>query len=277
MRPAEFGCITHLSGEILASWFIANPNGPTAYAVGFVELKQSRRLFYRWMHFTGGQVWLSADINNEMEAAGGDFGEVLVNAVLGFHNHFMAAGDKGVVAGIPSIVVPNGNRGVEAAFKELIKLMCEKENWGREIYYLRKYGNNFFARCGEEFLDIYEALKRDPNASPDFLEAVWLFYQHQMGFKEWQPGRYASSTLREEIFDEWWRTITRHEFIHEGALARFCQMWIGAEAQSGLVQELKDRGRYCPLSETLMFYQNFNQPLLPPGIDEEFIRTGMRP
>jgi len=25
-----------------------------------------------------------------------------------------------------------------------------------------------------------------------------------------------------------------------------------------------------------MFYQNFNQPLLPPGIDEEFIRTRMR-
>jgi hypothetical protein len=82
--------------------------------------------------------------------------------------------------------------------------------------------------------------------------------------------------LREEIFDEWWRTITRHEFIHEGALARFCQMWIGAEVQSGLVQELKDRGRHCPLSEALMFYQNFNQPLLPPGIDEEFIRTRMR-
>ena len=137
MRPAEFGCITHLSGEILVSWFIANPNGPTANAVGFVELKQSRRLFYRWMHFTGGQVWLSADLDDEMEAADGDFGEVLVNAVLGFHNHFMAIGDKGVVAGIPSIVVPNGNRSVEAAFKEFIKLACEKENWGREIYYVR--------------------------------------------------------------------------------------------------------------------------------------------
>jgi hypothetical protein len=174
-------------------------------------------------------------------------------------------------------VITNGNSGMEAAFKELIRMACKDENWGREIYYLRKYGNDFFGRCEEEFRDIYEKLKRDPSSHPDVLEAFWIMNQHRKGFKGWQPGRYQSSTLRGDVFDDWWRTVTNHQFIHAGGAFRFCEMWVGGAAQSMLVSQLKDAGRYCSLSETLTFFENFNQPLLPPNIDEECIRTGIAP
>ena len=56
------GDFTNFSGELLAGWFIANPNGPTAGALGLVEVGRTRKLFYRWMHFTGGKTWLSSDL-----------------------------------------------------------------------------------------------------------------------------------------------------------------------------------------------------------------------
>ena len=61
------GNLSQTTGQILAGWFLANPNGPTAYAVGFVELQITRRLFLRWMHFTGGNTWLLNSLPDEQK------------------------------------------------------------------------------------------------------------------------------------------------------------------------------------------------------------------
>jgi len=48
MNLVEYdGDLSKLNGELLAGWFIANPNGPTAFALGFVEYENSRRMFYK--------------------------------------------------------------------------------------------------------------------------------------------------------------------------------------------------------------------------------------
>ena len=80
------GDISELSGELLVSWFITNPNGPTAFALGFVELDHSRRLFYKWMHFTGGKTWVTQDLASALVASNADFGEALFNELLLINN-----------------------------------------------------------------------------------------------------------------------------------------------------------------------------------------------
>src|SRR5262245_48642545 len=52
-----------LTGSILASWFLFNPNGPTACTAGFAEIAHERFLFYRWLHFTGGKTYLVAPLD----------------------------------------------------------------------------------------------------------------------------------------------------------------------------------------------------------------------
>ena len=86
------GDFSSLTGSILVSWFLFNPNGPTAYAVGFAEIADKRFLFYRWIHFTGGKTYLVARLDNEVSTASGNFGDVFFNLILLAHNYFMASG-----------------------------------------------------------------------------------------------------------------------------------------------------------------------------------------
>ena len=83
MNLVEYdGDLSKLNGELLAGWFIANPNGPTAFALGFVEYENSRRMFYKWMHFTGGKTWLSQELASYFTHSVANFGEILFNELV---------------------------------------------------------------------------------------------------------------------------------------------------------------------------------------------------
>src|SRR5262245_59646622 len=131
------------TGEILASWFLANPAGPTAYALGFVELEGRRRLFYRSMHFSGTETWLLHDLEAGLEALPGGFGGILFNSLINLNNQFTAAGEgKRPLTCIPSIVLLNDNAVVRSAFWEYLRLSTADADWGRETYYVTKYRND---------------------------------------------------------------------------------------------------------------------------------------
>ncbi|MBR0878547.1 hypothetical protein JQ608_15405, partial [Bradyrhizobium liaoningense] len=122
MNLVEYdGDPSRLNGELLASWFIANPNGPTAFALGFVELENARRIFYRWMHFTGGKTWLSRELMPYL-AADENFGEILFNELLSVGNDAVVTGkDVKLLLSIPSFIKLNDNPQVRAAFAAFIK------------------------------------------------------------------------------------------------------------------------------------------------------------
>ena len=148
-----------LTGAVFASWFMFNPNGPTACAVGFVETADMPwSLFYRRMHPTGAKTYLGASIEEEISAAPSNFGEVFFNFVLGLDNHFLVrGGDKGTFSeGAPSFIRTNGNPGVDAAMIGLIELTFIEHDWGQELYLREAYGAASVGSGGEQFGVVYE-------------------------------------------------------------------------------------------------------------------------
>jgi hypothetical protein len=138
------GDISELSGELLVSWFIANPNGPTAFALGFVELDHSRRLFYRWMHFTGGKTWISHDLASYFTASNEDFGEILFNELLSINNDALVTGkDVKLLLAIPSFVILNDNPQVGAAIAAFVQasLAYDKDWAGNSIIWTNMEAN----------------------------------------------------------------------------------------------------------------------------------------
>lgn len=101
------GRIETLSGRILASWFLFNPNGPTAYAFGHLEDYGRLRFFCRWMHFSGGETYILDDVSvNE-----GPHAEPTLNALGRLYNHVMTGNGNEELAAdnLPSFVKTNGN------------------------------------------------------------------------------------------------------------------------------------------------------------------------
>jgi hypothetical protein len=281
MNLVEYdGDLSKLDGELLAGWFIANPNGPTAFALGFVEAEGSRRLFYKWMHFTGGGTWLSPELLDHLDGTEPDFGEILLSELLSIDNDAVATGkDFRLLESIPAFVVLNDDPRVCATFTALIKISLRYgADWGRELYYLGKYNNDFFSRCEEELRDVYEDLRDAPDANADFLQCFWSANQHRKGFQEWEPNRYTSSGLTEKIFNSWYAQVTDPAFI-AGAAFDFAQMWVGATflaGSSGRSQNLNTAGNYQSLADTLKFFENMRLPLLPPEIDKDYVRNYLK-
>jgi hypothetical protein len=254
------GDFTNFSGELLAGWFIANPNGPTAGALGLVEVGRTRKLFYRWMHFTGGKTWLSSDLTTYL-ASNDDFGEIVLNELISIGNDAIVTGkDVKLLLSIPSVLVLNDNPQIRTALSAFIQVSLGDKDWGRELYYLTKYGPHLFSRYEEEYRDIYERLKGDPSANPEFLRNFWLANKHRQGFQHWEPNKYRSSSLTPDIFKVWYERVTDPDFV---ARATFCcaQMWVGASAtaeQTGRIAQLKGAGRYQGLNEVLTFFERIN-------------------
>ena len=99
MNLVEYdGDLSKFNCELLAGWFIANPNGPTAFALGFVEFENSRRMFYKWMHFAGGKTWLSRKVTSYFTDSDANFGEILFNELISINNEAIAIGSRGRLA-----------------------------------------------------------------------------------------------------------------------------------------------------------------------------------
>jgi hypothetical protein len=279
------GNFSNLTGGILASWFLFNPNGPTAYAVGFVEIADERFLFYRWILFTGGKTYLVATLDNEVSAASGNFGEVFFNLLLGVHNSFMASGiDQPIFSLLPNFILTNGNPAINIAIKSLISLSPSIRNmdWGRELYYLETYGTDLFGRAGEETREAYEKHFAEPQTpeAQEVLKMYWNQHEHIDSFRNWAPGRYQSRSFSEDSFLRWWSAVTDNSFVVKSIL-QFLRAWAGAvhfqkASGSGLIEKLEARGEFTPYSELVRFFDNFHLPLVPPELDEQFMLAQMR-
>ena len=66
----------------LLTWGIANPNGPTVSCIGFRETgaRGEIEVFYRWMHFLGGEDYCLGYMRDRPTGGGGtELAEILTN------------------------------------------------------------------------------------------------------------------------------------------------------------------------------------------------------
>jgi hypothetical protein len=176
------GDIGARTGSILASWFLFNSDGPTAYAFGYIEEGRRLRFFCRWMHFSGGEIYVLNAVSAS-EGASANFGELTMNALIGLTNHMAMTGGNGLgTSTLPSFVKTNGNAEIGKCLKYLIAHgpAAHSTDWGRELYYLNNYGIGRFGRIAEETRETYKQL-----LNQDETEA------------------YQSQPFSEAAFDEW--------------------------------------------------------------------------
>lgn len=272
------GDIGSCEGQVLAAWFIANPAGPTAFSVGYVEFGSKRMMFYRHMHFTGSTTWLVEPLEEEMKVWEGDLSGILMNTLLLLDNHFAVnGGDLPILREIPSVVITTDNPSIKAAFFEFLKHSTTAEDWGRRVYYDEKYGSDFFSRFEEEYREIFERFKTDPETDENYLAFLVAEHGHRDGFRRWLPDQYVSSQQTSRLLYRWYQIVTDDEYTRQG-IYQICEMWIGAchrQKSTGLLATLKNEGRLFTLGDVLSFHERMNMPLLPADFSEEVIARRM--
>jgi len=220
------------TGEVLATWHVFNPNGPTVNCVGLRETGAGgeQEVFTRWMHFTGGEDHCLGYVNMETEEWGATLFEVLQYAfslsAVGSDRKFPLV--TCVPYAVTCMLEEPWQRHFCALFAQAEAI--QRADWGRERYYLAKYGSDLFGRAGEEYRESYERLRSDrENANSEFLEMMWLRYQNQPTFANWTPNAYTPRGLQAGDVEAWWDTVTSKEHL-VSVLPRMAEAWVGASS-----------------------------------------------
>jgi hypothetical protein len=232
-----------LTGAIFASWFSLGPKGPAAYAVGFAETTDRPwSLFYRGMRPAGAATYLGAAVDQEITATD-DFFEVFFNLLLGLNSYFIVnGGEEPLLSEIPAIVRTNGNPAVDAALSWMIgdDGRARTTDWGRELYLRATCGAGGFASA--RFSAAYERYARSRHlAAPD------------------------------AQFARWWALVTDRSYVGPSTF-QFAQSWVGVAHGQRRDRPHDRHARHGgPMSYSALagFFENFQMPLLPPGIDEQ--------
>jgi hypothetical protein len=251
-----------LPGYIFATWFMNNPKGPTAWALGCVERAHGHELFYRWLHFTGGRTWIIGSFEADLDMMRGDYGHLVFNALIRAHNYWVLnGGEVPVLSGFPSFLKTNGNLEIEAALKNYLEFSLAKCDWGKELSHIREFGSHFFDRAGAEFREAYETLAKNPQADKEVLRGIWLDMSRIKSFASWTPKTYTAISPNKNVIAEWWQLVTDDDYVQKG-LFDFRTMWNGAASLvPDLVTELIGAGRYTAFSDVVSFYDHFQMPL----------------
>ena len=213
-------------GRIFVTWGILNPNGPTLYTLGERVENESREIFLRMHHMLGGNT-IVLRMKDSSALSYGAIRECILE-ILEFikgHDHPSPFG------GIPSFVYANND---DPTFMQIMHEIIADEtqnfDWGRELYFTREFGKDFFGRAGCELRAAYETNMRRPNLTEEqkeFLEFTHLRYQHIPDYRDAKTPNFLSSEFTNELYQEWWAVINdaaRSQY----AIVTLFQMWDGA-------------------------------------------------
>jgi hypothetical protein len=250
-------------GEVLVTWHIFNPNGPTVSCVGLRETgaDDEKEVFWRWMHFTGGEDYCLGYVNAEEDEWGRD-----LLAVLG-HAFGLEAGGPlrrfPLVTCVPSAVTLS----VSDEWAELLRALFAETtavkgaDWGCERYRLTKYGSRLFDRAGEEYREAYENLRSSPDptvANSETLEMMRLMHAHKPTFADWLPGQYVSRALQDGDVGDWWAMVTSDDYLVP-ALNQLACAWVGASHRTPGTREMIRTG----FEDVRDFMSHYRHPLWP--------------
>lgn len=211
-------------GRILGTWSIFNPNGPTLNCVGQSGGRSDSRIWYRWMHFLGGDGWDLGPAGTRQDFAARLPTDKTAQDPAGY--------DLAPVTCIPSFVTYADDDAAGQLRQLLIGANIVRQiDWGREIHYLRRYGHDLFGRAGAEMREWVERTREDPSipekSRADFIRACEIRYGHVPSFADWSGIPYETQPFDDPHFDEWWDTVTQPTFT-ANACVQFAQAWVGA-------------------------------------------------
>ena len=224
-------------GRVLFTWSIINPNGPTLSCIGIRNCGCAGQVevFYRWLHFYGGESFVLGYLSENSE----DFSEELLGVLrYAFKQETGRALQRFPLATcVPSFVtLPDGHDLQkiisDTGVRDLIagSRAFKDADWGRELYYLRKYGSEFFNRAAEETRAALEQGAQDSTLTEggsQFLEMTRLLRGHLPAFNDWSPNPYESRAMSETDLSEWWMAVTQQEF-RANCLTQLAYAWVGA-------------------------------------------------
>lgn len=229
------------SGGILFTWSILNPNGPTLSCVGIRECADLTQIevYYRWLHFLGGESFVLGFVDKRAEDFSGQVLEVLRYAFA--QETGRALRRFPLVTCVPSFVTTPGEGAAYVSDDSARALITgspkfREADWGREMYYLRKHGSDFFGRAGEETRAALEQAAQDPSLDQEqrkFLEITHRARENAPGFQRWLPDQYTSRPLADDDAANWWSTVSDPQFTTSG-LSQLAHMWVGSIHQSTL-------------------------------------------
>ena len=215
-----------VSGRIFATWGILNPNGPTLYTLGERFENQIREVFLRMHHMLGGNT-VSVKMKDSSELTYG----AIHDAILEILDFIKRNGHPSPFGAIPGFVFANNG---DPTFMKIMHGIVANEtqnfDWGRELYFTREFGNNFFGRAGCELRSAYEINLRRPNLTQEqkeFLEFTHLRYSHVPDYRDAKTPDFVSSQFSDELYQEWWAAIDDAERSRY-AVGILFQMWDGA-------------------------------------------------
>ena len=214
------------SGHIFAIWGILNPNGPTLYTVGEKLENQNRYVFLRMHHMLGGDTVLFSTQNSSALTYG-----AIRDALVEILEFMKERRLPSPLSAIPSFVYANHS---DETFMELMNNIIAVEtrnfDWGRELYFTREFGQNFFGRAGCELKAAYELNLGRPDLTQEqreFLEFTNLRYLNIPDYRDAKNPNFVSSSFTDVLYKEWWDGINvaaRSRY----AMVTLFQMWNGA-------------------------------------------------
>lgn len=228
------------TGLVLFTWSIINPNGPTLSCVGIRNCgcPGQVEVFYRWLHFHGGESFVLGYVSEDSNDIATEILEVLRYA---FRQETGRAMQRfPLVTCVPSFVTIPYSDGAQRLIKDtdirdLISgsRAFRETDWGRQMYYLKKYGSRFFDRGAEETRAALETAAEDPDLTEDgrqFLEITRMARAHLPGFNDWRPNQYEPRALADGDVSEWWSVVNSGDFT-TSSLRQLAQAWVGATYQ----------------------------------------------
>jgi hypothetical protein len=181
------------------------------------------------MHMLGGRTWYGTWASPQPLTH-----NEITNGTITIHNHFLSkGGEDGVMPNIPSFVIVNQDDNGMLDFMRFLvsKGPTAREDWGRELFYLRKFGSDAFGRAGAEIRAGFERAKAEAAIEgrdlSEYIKAVEWRYGHIPSFTDFQPPTFEASPLTEAPFEEWWAKVNDAEF-RISSLIKFAEMWVGA-------------------------------------------------
>lgn len=261
------------SGQVLLTWSIFNPNGPTINCLGTRDTgaRGEREVFYRWLHFLGGEDYCLGYLSPSEADSGSGFEEILRHAFA------LEPGRElkrfPLVTCIPYVVVPWINEAWLPALRDALasSRAMQEADWGREQYLREKYGNRLFDRAGEEIRAAYERARAGESELAEtgraFLDYTLDKHNHIASFREWTPGQYQSRGIQPGDVESWWSAVINEEYW-PSAVGQLAQGWVGAIAQSDV--EVK-----TTLEEVRDFFNHYQYPWWPETMTTEEVTRRM--
>ena len=263
-------------GLVLFTWNVLNPNGPTINCVGIRDSGRDgeAEVFYRWMHFLGGESYVLGFV----ETSDAHYWETLIEVLrYAFGNPGLPALKRfPLITCVPSFVTIQDTP-IRPYVCELISSAqaFQVADWGRDMYYLKKYGSDFFGRAAEETREALENIKQDPDLVPEsreFLKMTEVRRSRLPDFAGWKPNQYESKPIDKLDVDTWWQTITNDKF-ERSCVFQLAQAWVGAIHQFQFPGN--DRVISEPFESARDFLSQFNHPLWGEDWSSEKLRESM--